>query len=102
MAQPAITRRPGHWSSASRQSSCAIAYEQVAATMRTDCTFRLGWLPIALVLAVPAVPDADAPVEDAPGWSVDGLVEPVVPVLLLDPDFIELSTVPETSTLCPT
>ena len=73
-------------------------YEQVAATMRTDCTFRLGWLPIELALDVPAVPA----VEDEPGWSVDGVVEPVVPVLLLDPDFIELSTVPETSTLCPT
>ncbi len=76
--------------------------------MRTDCTFRLGWLPIELVLDVPAVPAVEdepveeAPVEDEPGWSVDGVVEPVVPVLLLDPDFIELSTVPETSTLCPT
>jgi hypothetical protein len=25
-------------------------YEQVAATMRTDWTFRLGWLPIELAL----------------------------------------------------
>jgi hypothetical protein len=80
-----------------------LLYEQVAATMRTDCTFRLGWLPIEVVLDVPAVPAVeDEPVEDEPGWSVEGLVEPVVPVLLLDPDFIELSTVPETSTLCPT
>jgi hypothetical protein len=60
------------------------------------------------VLPVPAVPDVDEPVEDEPGWSVVELVDPVplvdpvVPVLLLDPDFIELSTVPETSTLCPT
>ena len=91
-------RRPGHGSCASRELSKRSFYEQVAATMRTDCTFRLGWLPIELVLDVPAVPA----VEDEPGWSVDGVVEPVVPVLLLDPDFIELSTVPETSTLCPT
>ena len=60
------------------------------------------------VLPVPAVPDVDEGVEDEPAWSVVELVDPVplvdpvVPVLLLDPDFIELSTVPETSTLCPT
>jgi hypothetical protein len=84
------------------------AYEQVSEIIRTDWTLSVSpliellelpveLLPVELpvelpdaLLVLPVVPDVPE-VEDDPGC----VVEPLIPVA-------DLSTVPETSTLCPT